>query len=173
MQSNYIYLLQEREFIKTNEPIFKFGRTTKENLTRFYQYPKGSVLLFQMICYNCDNMEIQIKQSFKQHFKQQTDIGTEYFEGNYKDMIHVIYSILQKDEFIDKQLNQKLNWNEYMKEYYHKNSTSILEYQKQNYQKKKDILNEKVDCGCGKAYTRQHQKRHEKTKKHQDWMNII
>ena len=43
------YLLQEREFVKTKENIYKVGMTQKENYERFNQYPKGSVLLFQMI----------------------------------------------------------------------------------------------------------------------------
>ena len=47
---NYIYLLQEREFIKTKEHIYKVGMTKQENHERFNQYPKGSILLFQMIC---------------------------------------------------------------------------------------------------------------------------
>ena len=47
---NYIYLLKEREFVKTEENIYKVGRTERENLTRFNQYPNGSVLLLQMIC---------------------------------------------------------------------------------------------------------------------------
>lgn len=53
MKINYVYLLQEREFIKTNENIYKVGRTKKENYQRFNQYPKSSILLFQTICNNC------------------------------------------------------------------------------------------------------------------------
>ena len=56
MMSNYIYLLQEREFIKTNENIYKIGMTTKLNFERFNQYPKGSVLLFQIICEDSKNI---------------------------------------------------------------------------------------------------------------------
>ena len=82
--SEYIYLLQLREFLNTKEDIFKVGMTTKLNHIRFNQYPKGSKLLFQMICKNCKNMEKQIKKSLIETFKQRKDIGTEYFEGNYK-----------------------------------------------------------------------------------------
>lgn len=39
MTTNYIYLLQEREFIKTNENVYKVGMTKKENHKRFNQYP--------------------------------------------------------------------------------------------------------------------------------------
>ena len=43
MSTNYVYLLQQREFLKTKEDIFKVGMTTQENHERFKQYPKGSI----------------------------------------------------------------------------------------------------------------------------------
>ena len=60
MEVNYIYLLQEREFIKTNESIYKIGRTKQEHNKRLNQYPKGSILLVQIICSNCVIMEKKI-----------------------------------------------------------------------------------------------------------------
>ena len=95
--TNYIYLLQEREFIKTKENIYKVGMTKKENLQRFNQYPKSSLLLFQMICNNCKNSEKQIIKLFKEKFKHRRDIGNEYFEGEYKSMTELIYLTI-KDE---------------------------------------------------------------------------
>jgi hypothetical protein len=97
MMSQYIYLLQEREFIKTKENVYKVGMTKKENHERFNQYPKGSVLLFQIICNNCKNMEKIVLTKFKETFKQRKDIGNEYFEGEYKVMIDIIYLTI-KDE---------------------------------------------------------------------------
>ena len=64
-KSEYIYLLQEREFIKTNENIFKIGKTKQANNKRFSNYPNGSILLFQMICNNCDILEKQIIRTLK------------------------------------------------------------------------------------------------------------
>ena len=52
------------EGVKTKENVFKVGMTTKQNHERFNQYPKGSILLFQMICENCKKMENQIITSF-------------------------------------------------------------------------------------------------------------
>ena len=95
--TNYIYLLQEREFIKTKEDVYKIGMTKKENYKRFNQYPKGSVLLFQFICNNCNDIEKKIINIFIESFKQRKDIGTEYFEGDYNNMIDIIYFII-KDE---------------------------------------------------------------------------
>lgn len=95
--SNYIYLLQEREFMKTNENVYKIGMTKKANHERFNQYPKGSILLFQMICNDCKNMEKIIIIKFKQHFKLRKDIGNEYFEGDYKNMVDIIYSTIKNE----------------------------------------------------------------------------
>ena len=77
--ANYIYLVQLREFINTK--IYKVGMTKKENYTRFNQYPKGSVLLFQMICNDCKNIEKQTIKLFKETFKHKRELGNEYFEG--------------------------------------------------------------------------------------------
>ncbi len=94
--TNYIYLLQEREFIKTNENIFKIGMTQKENHTRFNQYPKGSILLFQIICQNCIFVERKIKEEYKNKFIHRKDIGNEYFEGNVEEMINLMYNTRNK-----------------------------------------------------------------------------
>lgn len=94
--TSYIYLLQEREFIKTNENIFKIGMTKRENTKRFNQYPKGSILLFQVICQNAHLVEKEIIKEYKTKFIQRNDIGNEYFQGNFEDMISLMYSIRNK-----------------------------------------------------------------------------
>lgn len=106
-ESQYIYLLQEREFIKTKENVFKVGKTTKLNHERFNQYPKGSVLLFQMICSNCSDMESKVIKVFKDKFKLRKDIGNEYFEGDSDEMMNVIYSILTVSAVLDDSTNVK------------------------------------------------------------------
>jgi len=98
MATNYIYLLQEREFIKTKENVYKVGMTKKENHKRFNQYPKGSVLLFQMICNDCNNIEKSVIKIFKNIFIQRKDIGNEYFEGDYKYMIDIIFLAIKNDK---------------------------------------------------------------------------
>ena len=97
--SEYIYLLHEREFIKSSEPIYKIGKTTQENTTRFKNYPKGSRLLFQIICNNCHDIEKELIKIFIVKYKQRKDIGLEYFEGDYKAMIKDIFDITFNKEF--------------------------------------------------------------------------
>ena len=116
MNTNYIYLLQEREFIKTKENIYKVGRTRKDNYERFNQYPKGSILLFQMICKRCEKIEVEIIKEFKERFKQRKDIGNEYFEGDYKIMIDIIYLEIKKEKNeIEEDENKLENINEEIK----------------------------------------------------------
>jgi hypothetical protein len=94
---NYIYLLQEREFLKTNENIYKIGKTKQENLKRLCNYPNGTQLIFQMICNDCDIIERRIIYTFTDKYLLQKDIGNEYFKGNYKDMIDDIYNIIKNE----------------------------------------------------------------------------
>jgi hypothetical protein len=91
MNPQYIYLLIEREFIKTKENIFKIGKTKQLNNIRFSQYPKNSILLLQISCDNCDIFEKNLINIFKEKFINRKDIGNEYFQGDYIDMINEIY----------------------------------------------------------------------------------
>jgi hypothetical protein len=89
--SHYLYIVKCREFIKSNELILKIGKTKQENLARFNSYPTGSQLLFHMVCDDCDVLEKIIIQLFKKKYIHRNDIGYEYFEGNYLDMIDDMY----------------------------------------------------------------------------------
>jgi len=91
---NYIYLLQEREFIKTGEHIFKIGKSKQINNKRFNSYPKGSILLFQIICDNCDSMENELIKLFDNTFVKCKNVGNEYFQGNYHEMIKCIFNFV-------------------------------------------------------------------------------
>ena len=93
----YIYLLKEREFIKTNEDIYKIGKTKQENLKRFNSYPKGSILIFQIVCSNCSDIENKLIKLFRAKYIKRKDIGNEYFEGDYITMIDDIIKTVNSD----------------------------------------------------------------------------
>ena len=95
---HYIYLLQEREFTKTKENIYKLGKSKQENLKRIQNYPNGTVLIIQLQCKNCDIVEKALIKIFKENFKQRTDIGTEYFEGNSDAMQNIICDYINNEE---------------------------------------------------------------------------
>ena len=52
--------------------------TKKENHERFNQYPKGSILLFQMICKDCKNVERHVIKKFKETFYPNAVLGMNY-----------------------------------------------------------------------------------------------
>ena len=94
--SQYIYILQEREFIKTNEPIYKIGKTTKGAFHRFGQYPKGSKLKFLIQVNNCHTKETDILNTLSTLYKKRSDIGNEYYECNIECLIKTVcYICLQ------------------------------------------------------------------------------
>jgi hypothetical protein len=97
IKCEYVYLLQEREFIHSGESVYKIGRTKQLNDKRFKQYPKNSMLLLQTICKNCVTCETQIINMFKQKYIHRVDIGSEYFEGNYSEMKRDIFNIVMKE----------------------------------------------------------------------------
>jgi len=89
-QFQSIYCIKEREFLKTKENVIKVGKTKQPLSKRTNQYPKGSELLFYIRVDDCDNLERVIIKAFKDKYLHRKDIGNEYFEGDYEDMIETI-----------------------------------------------------------------------------------
>ena len=114
MELQYVYLIQEREFIQLQKPIYKVGKTKQPNFTRFTQYPKDSALIFQSACNDCDLCEKEIIQLFKKKYQQKKNIGTEYFEGDFTFMLSDICDITsqlwkkQKTIYEEIKLRQKI-----------------------------------------------------------------
>jgi hypothetical protein len=86
IDTHYVYLIQEREFIKTGENIYKIGKTTQTRSDRFRQYPKGSNLILHIKCENCHDLERILLNEFSEKFILREDIGKEYFEGDLNEM---------------------------------------------------------------------------------------
>jgi len=62
---------------------------------------------------------------------------------------------------------------EYKKEYRETNKEKIKEKEKQYREDNKHKINEKITCKCGTVVLKRDLKRHEKTKKHTDLINLI
>jgi hypothetical protein len=89
MKRHYIYLLREREFIKTKENIYKIGRTCNPR-NRLSSYPKGSDIKFLMECNDSHVAERDLMEIFDRLFIPRPDIGAEYYEGNSFDLLRII-----------------------------------------------------------------------------------
>jgi hypothetical protein len=92
--SQYVYLLQTREFINSKLPVYKIGKTKQTNNLRFNSYPKGSKLLYQSCCNDCDECEKKIISLFNKKYKKRQDFGNEYYEGEYRSMIMDIVEVI-------------------------------------------------------------------------------
>lgn len=86
----YIYLIHVYEFLNANKKIYKIGRTNQENIKRFYQYPKGSLLLLHTKVNDCYKAERELIIIFKEKFKWRKEYGNEYFEGSLEKMKDII-----------------------------------------------------------------------------------
>lgn len=97
--TEFFYLLIEREFIKTGESIYKIGKTIVVN-RRFVRYPKNSEIICVYKVANCEDFETKAKIEFKRQFIQRLDIGQEYFEGNCNTMKDIIYQLEKENRAI-------------------------------------------------------------------------
>jgi len=128
MDVQYIYLLKEREFVNNGQNIFKIGKSRQRNTERFRGYPNDSILLFQMVCANCDRSERMIIRLFREKYIHKNEIGNEYFEGDYKCMIQdIFYVISTTKDIID--INDSLIYNKHEKDYI-LNINTFEEYRK-------------------------------------------
>lgn len=76
-----VYLIIEREFVKSSENIFKLGKT-RTMVHRAKKYPNGSNILVVLPCADCDATEKKLLDVFRNTFHPRKDIGSEYFEGD-------------------------------------------------------------------------------------------
>lgn len=108
-----VYLVKEREFIKTNEDIIKIGYSNQDNLKRFKSYPKDSVLLFHVYVENGKQCETEILKKFKMEFNHRKDIGNEYFEGDYilmrKIIIEIVERVDSKNKLLQDEISDEIN----------------------------------------------------------------
>ncbi len=79
VHENYIYILQEREFVKSDEHVYKLGITTSVK-NRMGDYPKGSNIIAVFPVNG--NPEKICLEKLRECFIPRKDIGSEYFEGN-------------------------------------------------------------------------------------------
>ena len=93
-----IYLLKTREFVNSNQNVFKIGKSSKQGISRINQYPKGSVLYFLITVLNEDLIEHKIIELFSIQFIHKKEYGNEYFEGDYVEMIDKINFIIQENK---------------------------------------------------------------------------
>lgn len=94
--NNYIYIIKEREFIKTNENVYKIGRTKRGHSKRTNEYPKDSVVMLVIKVSDDKVYETAILEHLRNVSKQRKDIGSEYFEDNFYNLSKYVMEIIMK-----------------------------------------------------------------------------
>jgi len=80
-----IYLLKTREFVNSNQEIYKIGRSN--NLSkRILNYPNKSVLHLMIECNDSILHEKNLIKIFTSKYKQKREYGKEYFSGVLNEM---------------------------------------------------------------------------------------
>jgi len=91
----FIYVIKEREFIRTNENVYKIGRSSN-GIIRYNSYPKNSILLFHRICGDSIKVETEVIRTLKTKCKHRTEYGNEYFEGDYTIIINTLNKLIDQ-----------------------------------------------------------------------------
>lgn len=89
---SYIYIIQLPEHRKTNEAVYKIGKTEQDVNKRFGGYPKGTIVFLVINVDNCHTAEKELLSLFSEHFTLKLEYGSEYFAGDVIQMIHMVYS---------------------------------------------------------------------------------
>jgi hypothetical protein len=92
--SGFLYLIYPKEFIDTNENIYKLGCTGREFIERFKEYTKGTTIIYVSICNDIFKCESELVKLFNKKYEKIK--GREYFRGNYISMKNDIHEQLNK-----------------------------------------------------------------------------
>lgn len=93
----FIYIIQEREHILMEQPIYKIGRS-EDIIVRLSTYPKNSDLLYYALVERHGFVETHIIQSLlnDNNVVHKSDIGREYFQSDYQYLEDKIANIVKK-----------------------------------------------------------------------------
>ena len=168
--------------------------STCQSLSRRFSIHKEKCIAYQKGKADCDrrvnqifdkfgieNCEIELIEDFPCQSKAELLKREGHHIRNF-DCVNKIISVRTPQEWIEdnterhKQSKQNY-WVEnhdyllYQKQIYRQLNPDIIKRNGQEYyQKKKDILSERKQCGCGKYFTVGHIRRHEKSQIHQNWL---
>jgi len=85
----YVYLIHCRASVNNNENVYKIGKSVDFN-KRLDGYDKGSIPIISLYVSDCDNFEKTLINIFDSKYKQRTDYGREYYDGDVSSMINTI-----------------------------------------------------------------------------------
>ena len=101
MPSEYVYLVQEREFTKSGRPLYLLTSVYDDAPGRSRAYPYASRVVAKMLCHSqchSDSVVEMAEKVFSQMFEKRVYIGIEYYMGSYKEMIGTLASVIAETD---------------------------------------------------------------------------
>ena len=89
---HHVYIIHEREFVNSGQPIYKIGKTVNPK-SRMGSYPKGSNIKILLDVNDCHESEKLLIAKFDETFVNRPDVGREYYQGEIKSMIKETFDI--------------------------------------------------------------------------------
>jgi len=90
--NQHVYLIQEREFVRTGEPIYRLGGTVRIE-QKYREFPTDSKIITILRVNDCVRAEKYLLTRFKERFVKRTDFGNKYFEGDEDQMTDEIRNV--------------------------------------------------------------------------------
>jgi hypothetical protein len=197
-----IYIIYEIRPLN-KELIFSYVGSTLNFRNRKYQHKKDcnninstnhSVKLYQFIRNNGGFNEFEMipLEEYECDRKTQSRIREQFFINQIENKLNMKKAFISTEEtkeyMIEYRLNNKKQMKKYrndnketiklqVKEYYEKHKELIIEQNKTNYKNKKEIIKkqrkEKILCLCGKEFRKSDKIRHERSKKHLNYLEQL
>jgi hypothetical protein len=89
----HIYVIKEREFIKTKENVYKIGRS-KNIRNRMPSYPKDSLIYSILYAKDVIRTEKEMIRRFDTVFTKRQDIGYEYYECEEDELMREVTKMI-------------------------------------------------------------------------------
>lgn len=179
---------------KSNDnKVIYIGSTTQKLNERFRKHKSLSKFKPHIKVYNYisnigwNNVDIELIENFNCNNKKELETRERYYIDEFETSLNIVKPGRTKQEYIN---DNKNKISEYHKNYKEQNEDQLKEYYKSRYlskhddiikrtknyyEKNKILISEKRKeiyvCECGSESTQCHKARHEKTKKHLNFIN--
>lgn len=149
----------------------------KDNYKRWKEGKSGYVSVFKLFeKHGFDNCKLIIIKEYEVYDRKHLEMYetlwisnlklcciNKYLPFNIRKLYHREYDRQYRQE-------KKEHIQQYQKKYRQENKEQQKHYFEHYYQENKEKFKEQLFCNCGEKYTYSHKKRHEKSIKHQKWL---
>jgi hypothetical protein len=101
MPSEYVYLVQEREFTKSGRPLYLLKSVYDDAPGQARAYPHAPRVVAKILCnsqVHSDSVVETAKKQFDGVFEKRMYIGVEYYMGSYREMVGALASVVAETD---------------------------------------------------------------------------